>query len=130
MNWKTILLLSLFAIPIGLNNVFGFIQELKWLLWLIIAIISAYVLYKQTNRLLFTHAVLTGVIIGIFNSVVQSALFDKYFENNPEIAGLPQWSITIEPQYFLLMVGPFRGIIYGLLIGLFALIMKKILKSR
>lgn len=129
MNWKIILLLSLFGVLMGLNYVFGLIQGLEWLLWLIIAIISAYVLYKQTDRLLFTHAVLTGIIMGIFNTIVQSALFDKYLENTPESEGIPQWPITIEPQYFLLMAGPFVGIVYGLVIGLFALIIKKILKK-
>jgi len=113
----------------GLNYAFDFIKGMEWLLWLLITIMSAYVLYKQTDRLLFTHAVLTGIIMGIFNTIVQAAFFDKYLENTPKIEGIPQWPITIEPQHFLLMVGPFIGIIYGLIIGLFALIIKKVLKK-
>ena len=128
MKWKTILLLSLFGILMGLNSVFGVIKNIEWLLWLIIAIVSAYVLNKQTKKLLVTHAVITGLFIGILNAIVQSSLFDSYFVNNPEIEGFKQWPITVEPQYFLLMAGPFVGIVYGLVIGLFALIIKKITK--
>lgn len=129
MKWKTILLLSLFGILMGLNSVFGIIKNIEWLLWLIIAIVSAYVLNKQTKKLLVTHAVITGLFIGILNAIIQSSLFDMYLANNPEIEGFNQWPITVEPQYFLLMAGPFVGIVYGLVIGLFALIIKKILKK-
>ena len=129
MNWKTILLLSLFAILMGFNSVFGIIQNIEWVLWLVIAIVSGYVLVRNTKKLLFTHAVVTGIIMGVFNAVIQSALFDTYLLNDPQIEGLSQWPTTIEPQYFLLIAGPFIGIVYGLLIGLFALIIKKISKK-
>ena len=129
MNWKTILLLSLFAILMGFLSVFGVIPDFEWLMWLVIAIVSGYVLNKQTKKLLFTHAVVTGIIMGVFNAVIQSVLFDTYLLNDPQIEGLSQWPATIEPQYFLLIAGPFIGIVYGLLIGLFALIIKKISKK-
>lgn len=129
MNWKTILLLSLFAILMGFNSVYGVIPDFEWLMWLLIAIVSGYVLNKQTKKLLFTHAVVTGIIMGVFNAVIQSALFDTYLLNDSQIEGLSQWPTTIEPQYFLLISGPFIGIAYGFVIGLFALIMKKISKS-
>ena len=103
MKWKTILLLSLFGILMGLNSVFGIIKNVEWVLWLIIAIVSAYVLNKQTKNLLVTHAVITGLFMGILNAIVQSSLFDSYLVNNPEIEGFKQWPITVEPQYFLLM---------------------------
>ena len=130
MNWKTILLLSLFAILMGFLSVFGIIPDFEWLMWLVIAIVSGYVLNKQTKKLLFTHAVVTGIIMGVFNAVIQSVLFDTYLLTDPQIEGLSQWPTTIEPQYFLLIAGPFIGIVYGLLIGLFALIIEKISKSR
>ena len=129
MNWKTILLLSLFAILMGFLSVFGVIPDFEWLMWLVIAIVSGYVLNKQTKKLLFTHAVVTGIIMGVFNAVIQSVLFDTYLLTDPQIEGLSQWPTTIEPQYFLLIAGPFIGIVYGLVIGLFALIFKKISKS-
>jgi cellobiose-specific phosphotransferase system component IIC len=129
MKWKTILLLSLFAILMGFISIFGIIQNLEWLLWLLIAIVSGYVLAQKTRNLLFTHAVSTGIIMGIFNAIVQSALFDTYLLNNPQIEGLSQWPTAIEPQYFILIAGPFIGIVYGLVIGLFALITKKVLKK-
>lgn len=129
MKWKTILLLSLFGILMGLNSVFGIIKNVEWILWLVIAIISAYVLNKRTTKLLVTHAVVTGLFMGVLNAIIQSSLFDSYLANNPEIEGFKQWPITVEPQYFLLMAGPFAGIIYGLIIGLFALIIKKISKK-
>ena len=129
MNWKTILLLSLFAILMGFLSVFGIIPDFEWLMWLVIAIVSGYVLNKQTKKLLFTHAVVTGIIMGVFNAVIQSVLFDTYLLTDPQIEGLSQWPTTIEPQYFLLIAGPFIGIVYGFVIGLFALIMKKISKS-
>jgi len=130
MKWKIILLLSLFAILMGFNSVFGIIQNIEWLLWLVIAIIAGYVLVRNTKKLLFTHAVITGIIMGIFNAVIQSSLFDTYLLADPQIEGLSQWPTTIEPQYFILIAGPFIGIVYGFAIGLFALIIKRFLKKK
>ena len=113
----------------GFLSVFGVIPDFEWLMWLVIAIVSGYVLNKQTKKLLFTNAVVTGIIMGVFNAVIQSVLFDTYLLTDPQIEGLSQWPTTIEPQYFLLIAGPFIGIVYGLVIGLFALIFKKISKS-
>lgn len=129
MYWKTIFFLSFFAILMGFLSVFGVIPDFEWLMWLVIAIVSGYVLNEQTKKLLFTHAVVTGIIMGVFNAVIQSVLFDTYLLTDPRIEGLSQWPTTIEPQYFLLMAGPFIGIVYGLVIGLFALIFNKISKS-
>lgn len=129
MKWKTILLLSLFGILMGLISVFGIIQNIEWLLWLIIAIVSAYVLNKQTKRLLVTHAAITGLFMGILYAIILSSLFEMYLRNNLESEGLKQLPITIEPQYFFLMAGPFLGFVYGLIIGLIALIIKKISKK-
>ena len=113
----------------GFISVFGIIQNIEWLLWLLIAIVSGYVLAKRTKRLLFTHASITGLFMGILYAIILSSLFDMYLANNLESEGFKQWDITIEPQYFLLMVGPFVGIVYGLVIGVFALIIKKISKK-
>ena len=130
MKWKTILLLSLFAILMGFISVFGIIQNIEWLLWLIIAFVSAFVLNKQTKKLLVTHAAITGLFMGILYAIILSSLFEMYLANNLESEGFKQCDIPIEPQYFFLMAGPFLGFVYGLIVGLIALIIKKISKKQ
>ncbi|HRI86540.1 MAG TPA: hypothetical protein PK536_13940 [Ignavibacteria bacterium] len=130
MNWKLILQLSLFGLLMGILSVFGLIPNgFELIPWIIIAVLSALAISKKTDKLIFTHAVIAGLFMGILTSVIQAVFFDTLLKNNPDtLDGFKEIPTAMEPQYVLLFTGPFIGIIFGLVIGLLAAVFKKRLK--
>lgn len=126
MNLK-IWMLTLFGVLMGLASVFGYTQSNEWLYWLVIAVISGFVIAKVTDRQIFVKSVVVGLFMGIFTGVIQSVLFDKYLENNPQsLDGFKEIPLSLAPQFVVLFTGPFIGIVFGLFIGLIAIIIDKI----
>ena len=126
MNLK-IWMLTLFGVLMGLASVFGYTQSNEWLYWLVIAVISGFVIAKVTDRQIFVKSVVVGLFMGIFTGVIQSVLFDKYLENNPQsLDGFKEIPLSFAPQFVVLFTGPFIGIVFGLFIGLIAIIIDKI----
>jgi len=130
MNWNLILKLSLFGLLMGILSVFGFIPTgFEFFPWLIIAVISGYLISKHTTKLVITQSVVLGLFMGIIVSVFQAVFFDKLLENNPgSLDGFKEIPMSMEPQYVILFMGPFIGIIFGIVIGLIALGFRKMKK--
>jgi hypothetical protein len=130
MNWKIILLLSLFGVVMGIASLFGISQGVEWILWIIIAFASAFILSVNVTNKFFAHALFIGLLDGIYPSVIQLAFFDTYILNNPQLLeGFQQLPATVEPRLFVLVIGPFIGIVYGLFIGLITRIIEKFRKK-
>jgi hypothetical protein len=131
MNWPLILVLSLFGILMGLLSLFGLTHGIEWILWLIIAVISAAVLAKKVQTRLFVSGFLVGVCDGVFNSIIQSLFFGTYLLNNPQVAEqIDQIPAGIDGRFFSLLAGPFIGLIFGLVVGLLAVIARKVTNKR
>lgn len=114
----------------GILSIFGLIPNgFELIPWIIIAVLSALAISKKTDKLIFTHAVIAGLFMGILTSVIQAVFFDTLLKNNPDtLDGFKEIPTAMEPQYVLLFTGPFIGIIFGLVIGLLAVVFKKRLK--
>lgn len=125
MNLK-LWLLTLFGVAMGLASVYGYTQSYEWVYWLVIALISGAVIARVADRQIFVKSVVVGLFMGIFAGVIQAAMFDTYLANNPRsLDGLKQIPMSLEPQYVLLFTGPFIGIVFGLFIGLIAILFDK-----
>jgi len=126
MNWKQIFTLSLSGLIMGTLSLFGLTRGIEPILWLLIALGSAWWLAKTTPSRVFLHGLFTGVLMGVGNSVMQSLFFDSYVASNPESAqAFQQIPGGLSPQIFVLMAGSIVGFLYGLLLGLFALLAAK-----
>ena len=78
MNWNLILKLSLFGLLMGVLSVFGLLPTgFEFFPWLIIAVISGYLISKHTTKLIITQSVVLGLFMGIIVSVFQAVFFDK-----------------------------------------------------
>lgn len=130
MNWNLIIKLSAFGILMGALTVFGIIPNgFEFFVWLIIAVVSAFIVSKHMKKLIITQSVVIGLFMGILASVIQSVFFETYIKNNPvSLDGFKDIPTAMEPQYVLLFSGPFIGIIFGVVIGLIALGFKKLKK--
>ncbi len=131
MNWKLILLLVLVGAVMAVLSVFGVLQSsFELILWVIFGILSAYLIAKIGGRTPFLEGVTLGVISGIVNSVIQSSMFTTYLLNNPKsLDGFKEIPLSMPPQYLILFAGPFIGIIYGVVVGILAMSLRKIIAS-
>jgi hypothetical protein len=129
MNWKLIFGLAGFGLLMGVLSVFGYTGSIEWLLWLVIAVICAVIISKIVSGKLFLTGLLVGFFDGVFNSIVQSTFFDIYLSNNPRVAeGFGPVPGGLDPRLFVLIAGPFVGLLYGLFLGLLAWLAGRIFK--
>ena len=130
MNWKLIFGLAGFGVLMGILSLFGYTQGIEWLLWLVIAVICSVVIAKTVSGKFFLTGLLVGILDGVFNSIVQSVFFDAYLSHNPRAAeGFGPIPGGLDPRFFILIAGPFIGLLYGLVLGLFAWLAGKLFRK-
>ena len=130
MNWRWIFGLAGFGILMGVLSVFGYTGKIEWLFWLAIAVVCAVLIAKVVSEKLFLTGLLVGLLDGVFNSIVQSAFFNTYLANNPKFAeGFGPIPGGLDPRIFVLLAGPFVGLLYGLFLGLLTWLAGKIFKK-
>lgn len=126
MNWKSILGLSLFGILMGVLNVFGLTGGLEWLLWLIIALISAVVIEKTSEGLLVTQGFMVGFLDSLFNGIITAVFWEKYLVQNPGVLDrLTEMPEGLAPEFFMIIASVLIGFVYGLFIGLVVYLTRK-----
>lgn len=129
MNWHIILSLSLFGIVMGMLSLKGYTRGVfEYYLWVILAIFSVGVIAKNVDNRFFLVALITGLLWGFLNSIVQSIFFPTYAANNPIAAesykNLPQ---AINPRFFVIISGIVIGGITGAAMGVLTYLAKKII---
>ena len=131
MNWSKIFTLSLPGMIMGTLSLFGLTRGIEPVLWLFVALGCAWWLAKTVPSRVFLHGLFVGLLMGIGNSVMQSLFFDSYMASNPESTqAFQQIPGGLSPRIFVLMAGSIVGFVYGLLLGLFALLATKFGKPR
>jgi len=130
MNWKLIFQLSLFGLAMGVATVFLIPSKIEPAFWLVIFLICAYVIAKRTASMHFVH----GLVLGLANSVwITSAhvlLFDSYIAHHAQEAAMMQsMALPASPRVVMAVTGPIVGLISGVIIGLFAVVAGKLVRS-
>ena len=131
MNWKLILQLSLFGLAMGIGTVFVIPSTVEPFLWLAIFLICAYVLASRG----VAHPFLHGLAIGIVNSVwVTSShvlLFNQYVANHAkEMEMMKTMPMNDSPRVLMAIMGPLIGVVSGIVLGVFALVASRLMRSR
>jgi len=129
MNWRLILSLSLLGIVLGIASVFGFTSEREWLAWLCIGLYAGWKFSRRSREELFLHGFYLGILAGCFSSVIQALFISTYLAHNPqmveELDALPH---GLHPAAVILIMGPFIGTVIGVVFGLLAVIVGKVLR--
>lgn len=132
MNWKLIFLLSLFGLAMGIATVFIIPSKIEPAFWLVIFLFCAYWIARSLPGagVQFLH----GLVLGLANSVWITAahvlLFDAYIARHAqEAAAMRNPSIPFSMKTTMLMVGPVVGLLSGIILGVFAMIAGKLIKS-
>ncbi len=123
MNWKLVLLLSLFGLAMGVATVFLIPGRFEPLFWLVIFGISAYAIAASTPGKHFQHGLVVGIANCVWVTGTHLLLFESYLANHPrEAAMMASMPLPDSPRLMMILVGPVIGVLSGCLIGLLALL--------
>jgi hypothetical protein len=130
-NWKLIFLLTLFGVAMGIAGVIGLRGRIEAIVWLIIFIIYAVIIVKQTPGRYFIQAFIVSVIDGVWIGIIHAIFVSTYLANHHVIAGafrtLPLHS---HRRIWMVILGPVVGAIIGVIAGLVAMAVGKLLKKK
>jgi len=129
MNWKLVFLLSLFGLAMAFLTIWLVPSTVEPFCWLVIFLICSYCIAKYAPGKYFLH----GLMVSIFNSVwitaAHAAFFYQYIAAHPEFlqatAGLPT-DLAGHPRRMMVPIGAISGVLFGIILGLFAFIASKI----
>ena len=131
MDRKLVGMLSVAGVVMGFASVMGWTQHREGVLWLVIAIASAFVIAREAPGKYFVHGLWTGLLAGMASALIQCAMYGTYLANNPATATQvqampPNWN----PRVMLLIFAPILGLANGVVIGLLSWLGARMLKPR
>jgi len=130
MNWKLIFQLSLFGLAMGIATVFVIPSNIEPVFWLVIFLICAYAIAKKCATRHFLHGFLVGLVNSVWVTSAHILLFDRYLVTHAKEAEMmTRMPLPGSPRLMMAMIGPLVGVISGVIIGLFAFVAGKLVKS-
>jgi hypothetical protein len=131
MNWKLIFQLSLFGLAMGIATVFAIQSNVEPIYWLVIFVISAYLIATRARSRYFLHGVAVGLANSVWVTGAHVLLFRQYIANHPkEAAMMLSMPLPTHPRVMMLIMGPIIGLVSGIILGLFAIVAKKLQSTR
>ena len=131
MNWKLILLLSLFGLAMAIGTVFVIRSKIEPFFWLGIFLICAWAIAAYAPGKFFLHGFLLGIANSVWVTAAHILLYDPYIARHPnEAAMMASGPMAQHPRLMMAITGPVVGILSGLVLGLFAWIAGKLTRSR
>ncbi|HEX5110025.1 MAG TPA: hypothetical protein VFV95_16345 [Vicinamibacterales bacterium] len=131
MNWKLIVQLSMFGLAMSVATVYLISSTVEPIFWLVIFVISAYLIAARAPGRYLLHGVMVGIVNSIWITSAHVLLFDDYVANHPqEAAMMASMPLPDSPRLMMALTGPVIGVLSGLVIGIFAVIASKLLARR
>ena len=131
MNWKLIFQLSLFGLVMGVGTVFVIPSTLEPFLWLVVFVVSAYLIATRAADRYFLHGVAVGLANCIWVTGAHVLFFTQYISKHPtEQARMATMPLATHPRVLMLIVGPVIGLLSGIVIGLFAMLAHRLAVPR
>lgn len=131
MNWKVIFGLSLFGLAMAFGTVLVISPKVEPFCWLVIFVICAFVIARQAALRPFLHGFLLGIVNSIWVTAAHIVFFSRYVAGHPQEAMMMQrMPASLSPREVMAVTGPFIGIISGIVIGVLALIVAKVLGAQ
>jgi len=131
MNWKLIFQLSLFGLAMGVGTVFVIPSTIEPFFWLVIFVVSAYLIATRAADHYFLHGVALGLANCVWVTGAHVVLFSRYIANHPrEAAMMGSMPLPTHPRVMMLIMGPVIGLISGIIIGLFAIVAHRLVAPR
>jgi hypothetical protein len=129
LNGRLILLLSLFGLAMGIATVFVIPSNIEPIFWLVIFVVCAVVIARQTTERRFLHGFLVSLVNCVWITGAHVLFADSYLAHHAnEAAMMANMPLPDSPRLMMLMMGPLVGIFFGLVLGLFSFVAGKVVK--
>lgn len=130
MNWKLIFGLSLFGLAMAFGTVFAISPRVEPFFWLVIFVVCAFAIARQAPLRPFLHGFLLGIVNSVWVTGAHIVFFNRYVAGHPQEAAMMLSSrAPIAPKFLMAIVGPMVGLVSGVVIGVLAYAVTKMLKS-
>jgi len=132
MNWKLLLLLSLFGIPMGLLTTWFVSTRAEAFCWLPVFACCAWLIGKYARRRYFLHGFLTNIACSVWVTIIHIKLEKAYLASHPlEAAQFPKYveagmSVAVAIGLTSTMIGLFSGVILGAFAAIAARLLGKV----
>ncbi|MBS1731806.1 MAG: hypothetical protein JST02_00785, partial [Bacteroidetes bacterium] len=83
MNWKLIVVLSLFGLAMGFATVYFVSAQAEPFYWLCIFVVSAFFVARNCWSNYFLHGLFTGLLNAVWIILIHLLLFNTYLANHP-----------------------------------------------
>jgi len=131
MNKKLILNLSLFGLFMAIATVFWIPWNIEPIIWFIIFIICAIQIAKKCSGKFFYTGFLLSLMNSVWMTVAHILFFNKYISSHPqELEIISKLPVPYSPRIAMIIVGPFFGVVFGIVLGIFCVIAGSIIKHR
>jgi hypothetical protein len=131
MNWKLILLLSLLGLAMGLATLSLIPTSIEPFCWLAVYLLCAFLIARYAPGKYFLHGLCVSLVNCIWVTAAHGLFFAAYATSHPEylrtIAQLPP-EYAAHPLRMMILIGPISGVMFGIILGLFAWVASKIVK--
>ncbi|HEY4361487.1 MAG TPA: hypothetical protein VGN17_10970 [Bryobacteraceae bacterium] len=123
MNFKLIVMLSMFGLAMGVATVFWIPSNVEPVFWLPIFLVCAYAIARECGERLFAHGLWLGVVNSVWITATHAVFADQYLTRHASEAELLKMGpFSGSPRVTMALMGPLVGVVSGAVIGLFALV--------
>jgi len=131
MNWRLIIMLSLFGLAMAVGTVYFIPSNVEPFCWLAIFFICAYIIAKNAPGKYFLHGFLTSLINCVWITSIHIIMSDTYIANHAMEAEQTKKMFGDMPlKESMAIMGPIVGIASGLVLGLFSWIASMLFKKK
>lgn len=132
MNWKLIFQLSLLGLIMAFGTISLIPAHFEFIFWIVIFIFCAYVIAKRATGTYFLHGFLVSVLNCVWISVIHLLFYKTYIANHPDMVtmnnSMPA-ALHNHPRLLTTTSGLFIGLISAVVLGIFAFIASRFVKS-
>jgi hypothetical protein len=132
MNWRLVLLLTLFGPAVGTLTVLGvFPRGVDRFVWFVVVVVSAVAVARREPRRALVHGAVAGFITGVSSTLIQALWVDTLAANNPwMVEAMADQPEGFDFEFFVFMLVPFIGVAGGAMTGLLAMLTARSLAAR
>ena len=129
MNWPLTFTLSLFGLAMSVGTVFFISSTVEPFYWLAIFVVCAWVIARRAGRRVFMHGLMVGILNGVWMTTGHVLFFDRYATSHASEMGAFA-AAPLPPRMLMFIVGPVIGVVSGAVLGLLAIGVSKVVRTR
>jgi hypothetical protein len=131
-NWRLVLLLSLFGPLVGTLTVLGlFPKGVDRFVWFAVVGVCAVVVAKREPTHALKHGAVVGFVNGAASTLIQALFVDALTAHNPwMVEAMAQQPPGFDFEFFVFMLVPFIGVAGGAMTGLLAMLVARAFAAR